>query len=188
MSLVDKLFGGLMGGGGQSQSVDWEQLAKIMKMSADMNRFNDVGVFGGTEWTEGADGKYTRQHIIPDALQGGVDNLMNRASNGFGERYSAPQQFSQLLDAKMANQMQRSGIGAGGAPPDPSMYGPPSAQQQPMQPAPQPAPQPDPNSKWEMFKKLAQQQGGGQGGDIRQGIGGNAGQFGNGSIYGNQHF
>jgi hypothetical protein len=103
----------------------------MMKMSTDLNRYNDVGIFGSTNWEEGDDGKWTRTNSANEALQPGIESLMSFASNQDQQpNYTQPDQFSQLLDAKMANQMQRHGIGEGGAPPDPASYGAPAAQQQ----------------------------------------------------------
>jgi hypothetical protein len=126
MGILRTLFGGSVSGG----KVDWDELRKMMEYQADLNRYTDVGLFGGSEWEEGEDGQWTRRQTINPALQSGLDRIMGRtAPGGMGDPYSAPSQFSQLLDAKMANQMQRHGIGQGGAAPDPSVYGPPSASQ-----------------------------------------------------------
>jgi hypothetical protein len=125
MGILRKLFGGSISGG----EVDWDELRKMMSYSAKLNRYDDTGLFSGSKWTENPDGSWAREQTINPALQGGLDRIMGRASGGMGDPYSAPSQFSQLLDAKMANQMQRHGIGQGGAAPDPSVYGPPSASQ-----------------------------------------------------------
>ena len=125
MGILRDLFGGKVSGG----KIDWDDLRKMMDYQADLNRFDNIGLFSGSEWSEGPDGKWTRQQTVNPALQAGLDRIMGRASNGMGDPYSAPSQFSQLLDAKMANQFQRHGLGQGGAAPDPATYGPPSASQ-----------------------------------------------------------
>jgi hypothetical protein len=125
MSILRKLFGGSISGG----EVDWDELRKMMSYSAMLNRYDDTGLFSGSKWTENEDGSWAREQTINPALEGALERIMGRASGGMGDPYSAPSQFSQMLDAKMANQMQRHGIGQGGAAPDPSVYGPPSASQ-----------------------------------------------------------
>jgi hypothetical protein len=140
-NLERAIFGGSVSGG----EIDWSELQKVMDYSAQLNRYNDTGLFTGSEWDEGPDGTWSRRQTVNPALQPGLDRIMARATGqGWGDPYQMPSQFSQLLDAKMANQFDRHGLG-GGATPDPSTYGMPSAQQPgrtPMPSSPPPAPVP----------------------------------------------
>ena len=148
------IFSSLLGGGGAE--VDVDQLMEIMQMEQEMNRKNQYGLFGGWEQRQGEDGIWGQHQTINPALQGGLDDLMSRMGGGESEGYSSPSQLNQLLDARMANQFDRSGISQQNAP-DPNQYGPSSSSQygapqqgpgQPMMPGqaqPQPGgPQPGP--------------------------------------------
>ena len=113
MGLFDKIMGGLFGSSGGGAQIDWGQLERIMDLQSRLNRFNDVGIFGGTKWQEGADGQWTRTQEVHPGLQEGIAGLMARASSPMDpSQYQSriPDQFSSLMDAKMANQMQRHGI------------------------------------------------------------------------------
>ena len=124
MGIFDKFFGG---GGAE---VDVDQLKEIAQMEQELNRKNLYGLFSGWEYKQGEDGTWGQHQTLNPALQGGMDSLMSRMSSP-SESYSSPSQLNQLLDARMANQFDRSGLTGGNAP-DPSQYGPSSASQ--MQP------------------------------------------------------
>jgi hypothetical protein len=107
-------MGSLLGsivGEGKPQKVDWKQLERMMALDARMNRFNDQGIFGGTEWTENPDGTWERRHVVNEALQPGIEAIMGRAVSPVQRSsFGMPSQFGSLMDAKMANQMGRHGL------------------------------------------------------------------------------
>lgn len=145
---MGSLFGGMMGGGGKSQQADWGQIEKLMNMQADLNRYDQYGLFTNMDWTENPDGTWDQKMSANPEMAGAMSNLMQAAS-GPREQYQSPPQFSQMLDAKMANQMGRQDILQPGAAPQPQTpFGPPSAerpgmpQQQPPQSFGPPQPPP----------------------------------------------
>ena len=192
MSILGMLFGNNFGGGGQQAKPDWGQIEKLMKLETELNRTNRQGIFGGWDWTENPDGSWTQNQNLAPGMQAGADRLMNRAVGGEGMgNYQSPVQFSQMLDAAMANQMERRGMTPGYQTPEQAGYGPSSASQRPQQGPPPPQagppqqlPQPPPQGP--------PQQGPGPGGDasVPQQGGGmfdrlTAGQQGSGSMAGN---
>ena len=175
------LFGGSSGGKGTSNQADWGQIERLMDLEMRANRFDDTGIFQGTSWQEGDDGKWQRTTAVNEALQPGIEAMMNRMSNP-QDQYAMPDQMSQMLDAKMANQMGRQGLLEEGAEPQPQTgFGTPAAQQPgrgqqewnpgPGQMAEQPPPQPQPQGQpgpqgppqgvdpWEQLARMREQQG-----------------------------
>ena len=125
---MGSLLGGMMGGKGKAQQVDWKQLEKMMDYSAKLNRFNDVGLFGGTEWTENPDGTWKREHVIDEGLQPGKQALIDRFGSGAApdtQQYQSPwqAQMDQIMQAKLANQGARHNVDA--LPQQPPQAGPP---------------------------------------------------------------
>ena len=108
MSFLSDAFGFLFGG--KSQKADWKQIEKLMEMQAELNRTNRHGYFSGWDWTENPDGTWTQSQTLKPGLDLAADRLLGRAQGQGYEPYQSPAQFSSLLDAKMANQMQRHGI------------------------------------------------------------------------------
>ena len=175
------LFGGSMGGKGKSQQADWGQIEKLMDMQMRANRFDDTGLFQGTQWEESDDGSWQRTTSANAALQPGIEAMMNRMSNPT-DPYQQPAQMSQMLDAKMANQMGRQNLLQPGAEPQPQTgFGDPSAQQPgrgpaqewnpgpgqqtPPQGGPPPQPPPGPQGPpqgvdpWDQLARMREQQG-----------------------------
>jgi len=123
------LLGGQSGGKGKSNQADWGQIERLMELQADLNRYGQQGLFTSSDWTENPDGTWDQSTSVNPAMQGAMDTLMSRAS-GPQEQYSSPAQFSQMLDAKMANQMGRQNLLQPGAEPQPQTgFGTPAAEQ-----------------------------------------------------------
>jgi hypothetical protein len=138
MGFLSGIYKGLFGGaagGGKSNEADWDQIMKLMEMSADLNRYAQHGLFTNVDWAENPDGTWTQSQSVNPALQAGVDNLMAQMSSPISN-YESPAQFSQMLDAKMANQMGRQGILEQGAQQPVTPFGQPSAQRPGLQPNP----------------------------------------------------
>ena len=138
---MGSLLGGMMGGKGKAQQVDWKQLEKMMDYSAKLNRFNDVGLFGGTEWTENPDGTWKREHVIDEGLQPGKQALIDRFGSGAApdtQQYQSPwqAQMDQIMQAKLANQGARHNVDA--LPQQPPQGGPPPGGPPPGQGGPPP--------------------------------------------------
>lgn len=113
MGVFDFLFGG------KAQKVDWKQLERLMQLSTELNRYNTEGIFGGSEWTEGPDGRWTQSRTLAPGMQEGVDRMIQKFGGGeMSQALRTPDQFKSLLDAKMANQMQRHGLLPGEAMPN----------------------------------------------------------------------
>ena len=108
MSFLGDLWGGLFGG--EARDADWDQIEKLMQMSAELNRTDRHGYFSNWDWTEDENGKWTQSHTLKPGLDIAADRLLSRANGEGYLPYQSPGQFSSLLDAKMANQMQRHGI------------------------------------------------------------------------------
>lgn len=108
MSFLKDAFGFLLGG--QSKGADWDQIERLMAMSAELNRTNRHGYFSNWDWEEGADGSWTQSQTLKPGLESAADRLLSRANGEGRSAYQSPAQFSSLLDAKMANQMQRHGL------------------------------------------------------------------------------
>lgn len=92
--------------GGDSNSADWDQIAKLMGLTKDINRFDQQGLFTDTTWD--ADKNVQTTGLAP-GMENAFTQFMQRQSAP-PRTYESPTQFSSMLDAKMANQMQRQGI------------------------------------------------------------------------------
>jgi hypothetical protein len=140
MGWFSKLFGG------DSRDPDWEAIERLMERDAELNRTDRQGVFTGWNWNQNQDGTWGQTQSVAPGMQGGVDRLMSRSQGQGMDPYQSSPQFSQLLDARMANQMDRSGIGAQGQ--APQGYGPPSNQNAGRFPAQFENPNPVPQEEW----------------------------------------
>jgi hypothetical protein len=116
--------------GGEVPKSDFDELRKILQMEIDANRTNRQGIYGGWEWGESEDGTPTQTQTLAPGMQAGADRLLERYSTNDAPQYESPEQFSQMLDAMMANQMGRMNIGQGQPTPQEMGFGPPSGQQQ----------------------------------------------------------
>ena len=141
---MGSLFGGAAGGG-KSNPADWDQIKQLMELTADLNRYGQHGMFTSTDWTEGEDGRWTQTQSANPALQAGVDQLMQSMSSP-AQQWSAPSQFNEMLDAKMANQMGRQGILNEGQQRQPQDFGQQVAQQPGRQQTPWNTPPPQQGS------------------------------------------
>lgn len=108
MSILGDVFGFLFGG--KSQKADWKQIERLMEMQSELNRTNRHGYFSNWDWSEGPDGSWTQSQTLTPGLESAANRLLGRANGEGYQPYQSPAQFSSLLDAKMANQMQRHGI------------------------------------------------------------------------------
>lgn len=152
MGIFSKIGDAIFGSEGK---VDWEELRKIMAYDAELNRTDRQGMFTGWEWEKDDQGNPTGKQIqtIDPSFMGAVDRLRGSATRE-ADPYTSPDQFSNLLDAKMANQMQRHGQDPGGFDPSSERYGrfaraylPPSPQEgQPPPQAPGNVVQPPPGA------------------------------------------
>ena len=134
MDIIGDILGGMTGSFGSSSSSggdpNWAAIERLMQMDTEMNRTDRVGSFSGWEWGEDPEtGKWTQTQTLQPGMQYGVDRLIGRSQGAGMDPYQSPDQFSQLLDAKMANQMDRHGIDTSGY--TQSQEGPP----QPWQPS-----------------------------------------------------
>jgi hypothetical protein len=96
---------------GSQGEIDWDELAKMVQLVSETNRTDRTGIFTGWEWERDAEGNPLNRQVqtINPAFQGAVDRLgMNAGAPA--NPYTSPSQFSEMLDAKMANQMDRQGI------------------------------------------------------------------------------
>lgn len=96
--------------GGKSKKADFKQIERLMRLSEELNRTNRHGFVTNWDWQEGPDGTPTQVMSLNPQFQGAADRLMGRASGQGMEAYKSPEQFSTLLNAAMANQMQRRGL------------------------------------------------------------------------------
>ena len=96
---------------GSEGEIDWDELRKMVEFQEDINKTDRTGVFSGWEWERDSEGNPLNRQVqtINPAFQGAVDRLGANAGAP-ADPYTSPSQFSQLLDAKMANQMDRHGI------------------------------------------------------------------------------
>lgn len=131
MSIFSDAFGFLFGG--ESADPDWGDIERLMKFDAALNRIDQHGPFASWTWDQGggagggnlSDVPTTQRFSINPNVQPAFDRFTGRMNEGYSDPYTSPSQFSQLLDAKMANQFYRHGLPENT--PDPSMFGPPSA-------------------------------------------------------------
>lgn len=113
MSWADwgQLIGGLaasyFGSKKKGGKVNWDQIEKLMKLDADLNRTNRQGLFTGWQWDE--DGKTQTQTLNPMMMPGYM-RLMGRSMGGGFDEYESPEQFNSMLDASMANYMGRQNL------------------------------------------------------------------------------
>jgi hypothetical protein len=96
---------------GSEGEIDWDELRKMMQLQDEMNKTDRTGVFTGWEWERDAEGNPLNRQIqtINPAFQDAVNRLGMNAGKP-ADPYTSPSQFDQMLDAKMANQMDRQGI------------------------------------------------------------------------------
>jgi len=99
---------------GSEGDIDWAELQKMVELQAEINKTDRVGTFSGWEWERDPDGNPTGRQVqtINPAFQGAVDRLGGRAVQGH-TNYQSPSQFSDLLNAKMSNQMTQHGVPPG---------------------------------------------------------------------------
>jgi hypothetical protein len=116
---------------GSKGKIDWDELRKMVELQADVNRTDRNGVFTGWEWDRDAEGNPldTQRQTINPAFQGAVDRLGFNAGKP-EDPYTSPSQFSQMLDAKMKNQMDRQGLNTSGYQQQNPGQFPPSADRQ----------------------------------------------------------
>ena len=157
LSKIGDIFGSLIGG--EVPKSDFDELRKILQMEIDANRTNAQGIYGGWEWGESEDGTPTQTQTLAPGMQAGADRLLERYSTNDAPQYESPEQFSQMLDAMMGNQMNRMNIGQGRPTPQDMGFGPPSGQQPGMQPQ---QPQPQPQQQMPQNPQMMNQMMGGQ--------------------------
>jgi len=75
--IMDSLFG--IGGDPQIPEVEWDELAKLMKLGIDENRYNQNGLFTSNTWD---DDKGTLTTSVNPAIQGGLDQMLGRVNQG----------------------------------------------------------------------------------------------------------
>jgi hypothetical protein len=114
--------------GGKQKKVNWKEMQKLMDMNLKANRTGSSGPFGSWEWS--ADGK-NQVFKANAAMEPGIARVMQRASAQPND-YKSPTQFGQMLDAAMAHQMSRQGIGAGAPTPEAQGFGPASGTREGM--------------------------------------------------------
>jgi hypothetical protein len=112
MGIMDFLFG-------SKGKINWKELQKMIELQAETNRTNREGLFTSWTWDNA---KQTQTQTVNPAFAGAVERLGYNAGRP-ADPYTSPSQFSQLLDAKMQNQMQRHGQEPGGYPPSASRPG-----------------------------------------------------------------
>lgn len=100
---------------GSEGEIDWDELGKMVELQAEVNKTDRTGVFTGWEWERDAEGNPLNRQVqtVNPAFQGAVDRLGNNAGKP-ADPYTMPSQFSQMLDAKMNNQMNRQGLDTSG--------------------------------------------------------------------------
>ena len=118
--LTDILFGSPPS---SSESMSKEDIAWLMDEGLTANRTDKQGLFGGWDWTQGQDGRWTQTENVNPALQPGIEKLMG-AISGDQKPYESPEQFSSLLDAMMGNKMTQYGLEPGGYEPSGQPYQP----------------------------------------------------------------
>ena len=96
---------------GSEGEIDWDELRKMMDFQNEINKTDRTGMFTGWEWERDAEGNPLNRQVqtVNPAFQDAVNRLGYNAGKP-ADPYSAPSQFDQMLDAKMANQMDRQGI------------------------------------------------------------------------------
>ncbi len=99
-----------------SDSMSKEDIAWLMDEGLTANRTDKQGLFGGWDWTQDQDGRWTQTENVNQALMPGIENLMGKIGGG-QTPYESPEQFGVLLDAMMGNKMTQYGQ-------DPSGYAP----------------------------------------------------------------
>lgn len=103
MSIIDKLFGG------GAPDIDWGEFMRVIELAAQVNRTNTEGFFTGNRWSENEDGTWTNKQTASESFMPAIARMEGRLQGQGFEPYQSPNQFSHLLDAKMANQMDRHG-------------------------------------------------------------------------------
>lgn len=100
---------------GSQGKIDWKELGKMVELQAQVNRTDRQGLFTGWEWDRNEDGTVgsTQTQTVNPAFQGAVDRLGFNAGKP-ADPYTSPSQFSEMLDAKMKNQMDRQGLDTSG--------------------------------------------------------------------------
>jgi len=88
--LTDLLFGKV-----EVPEADFDQLAKLLKLGIEENRYDQQGIFTGFQWDEG---KNTITQSINPQLQGSMDAMYSRLDAG-SPSYGRAGQFQELLDA-----------------------------------------------------------------------------------------
>ena len=111
--IMDLAFGGAPS---TKDSMSKEDIAWLMDQGLTANRTDKQGLFGGWDWTQGDDGRWTQTESVNSALQPGIEKLMGKIS-GDQKPYESPEQFNVLLDSLMNKKMQNHGQ-------DPSGYAP----------------------------------------------------------------
>lgn len=100
---------------GSEGEVNWDELARMIELQAETNKTDRTGVFTGWEWERDSEGNPLNRQVqtINPAFQAAVDRLGYNAGKP-ADPYTMPSQFSQMLDAKMNNQMNRMGMDTSG--------------------------------------------------------------------------
>ena len=122
---------------GSEGEIDWAELQKMVELQAQINKTDRTGAFTGWAWERDPEGNPTGRQIqtVTPAFQGAIDRLGGRAVQGHTD-YESPQQFSELLNSKMANQMQRHGTDPNEMPWTPAQERPGLKQEAYMPPPP----------------------------------------------------
>lgn len=96
---------------GKQGKIDYKTLEKIMQLDAQYNRTDRQGIFTSHNWAEDPEtGQWTQTTTMNEDMQPAYSRFVDRMQGAGMEPYQSPDQFSSLLDAKMANQMERHGI------------------------------------------------------------------------------
>jgi len=118
--LTDLVFGKAPSSG---DSMSKEDIAWLMDEGLTANRTDKQGLFGGWDWTQGEDGRWTQTENINPAMMPGIEKLMG-VIGGEQAPYKSPDQFNVLLDSLMGERMQSHGRQAGGYAPSRREYKP----------------------------------------------------------------
>lgn len=96
---------------GSEGEIDWDELARMVELNAEINKTDRTGIFSGWEWERDAEGNPLDRQVqtINPAFQGAVDRLGFNAGKP-ADPYTSPSGFNEMLDRKMANQMDRMGM------------------------------------------------------------------------------
>lgn len=91
--IMDALFG--VGGDAKVPPVEWDELAKLMKLGIDENRYSNYGLFSSNVWDEGKDNLTT---TINPAIQEGFDDFLAAINQG-QPGFEGAGRFTDILNA-----------------------------------------------------------------------------------------